>query len=116
MAFPIKRPKYRNQRGGGFDSKREAKMIAGLELAKRAADPRERVVTIQRQVKYELVPAQRSSAGKLLERAVTYTADAVVEYADGRVEVIDAKGFRTQQYVIRRKLMLFLRGIRVREV
>ena len=41
------------------------------------------------------------------ERAVTYTADFVVEYADGRVEVIDVKGMRTDVYKLKRKLLLY---------
>ena len=37
---------------------------------------------------------------------MTYTADFVVEYADGRVEVIDVKGMRTDVYKLKRKLLL----------
>lgn len=36
--------------------------------------------------------------------------------ADGRTVVEDVKGFRTKEYLIRRKLMLFRYGIRIQEV
>ena len=61
-------------------------------------------------MKYELIPKQEG------ERAVTYTADFVYLDRDGRQVVEDSKGMRTQQYVIRRKLMLWVHGIRVKEV
>ena len=56
--------------------------------------------------------------------ALWYTAQAIVEQgadfvytdADGRTVVEDVKGFRTKEYLIRRKLMLFRYGIRIQEV
>jgi hypothetical protein len=65
---------------------------------------------LQEQVKFELIPKQDG------ERAVTYTADFVYRDKDGKLVVEDSKGFRTQQYIIRRKLMLFRHGIKVQEV
>ena len=35
---------------------------------------------------------------------------------DGQTVVEDAKGVRTKDYIIKRKLMLWLHGIRVQEV
>lgn len=71
---------------------------------------------MQRQVRYELVPAQRDEDGNVLERACFYVADFVYTDADGRTVVEDVKGFRTKEYLIRRKLMLFRYGIRIQEV
>jgi hypothetical protein len=42
-------------------------------------------------------------------------ADFRVTRADGRVDVIDVKGYKTPEYIIKRKLMLWVHGIRVIE-
>jgi len=108
--------KYHNTKTNGYDSKREASFAVRLELLKQAADHRERVVSIERQVRYTLIPAQRGPDGKLAERKCDYVADFRVQYADGRQEVIDVKGVKTKDYVIKRKLMLHVHGIKIREV
>ena len=53
---------------------------------------------------------------KVAELAVKYIADFVVTYANGAQEVIDAKGMRTKDYVIKRKLMRFVHGIKIKEI
>lgn len=94
-----------------FDSHREAKRYRELSLLQRAGE----ISDLRTQVKYTLVPAQNKPSGGR-ERAVTYTADFVYRDKAGEEVVEDAKGVKTQQYVIRRKLMLFVHGIEVREV
>lgn len=94
-----------------FDSHREARRYRDLSLLQRAGE----ISDLRTQVKYTLVPAQKKPSGGT-ERAVTYTADFVYRDKAGREIVEDAKGVRTQQYIIRRKLMLFVHGIEVREV
>ena len=61
------------------------------------------------QVKYEIIPKQDG------ERAAHYIADFVYENGNG-VVVEDTKGFRTQEYILKRKLMLQVHGIKIREV
>lgn len=39
-------------------------------------------------------------------RPIKYVADFVVRYADGRVETVDVKGFRTKEYQIKKKMLL----------
>jgi hypothetical protein len=53
--------------------------------------------------------------GKLLEKECAYIADFVYK-EDGRIVVEDTKGFRTKDYIIKRKLMLHEHGIRIKEV
>ena len=108
--------KYRNVPTAGYASGREARLARSLELCRAANDPAERVVDIQKQVRYELIPPQRDADGKLVERKCEYLADFVATFADGQVVVYDAKGFKTRDYVIKRKLMLHVHGIRIREV
>lgn len=109
-----KKPKYGNRKvicdGITFDSTKEARRWSELLLLERAGA----IQNLRRQVKYELIPSQRI-AGKVVERACTYIADFV--YSENGVEVVeDTKGFKTPEYVIKRKLMLWRHGIRIREV
>lgn len=96
--------------GMTFDSVKEHKRYQELALLERAGQ----VSDLQRQVKFELIPSQRID-GKVVERACTYIADFVY-YQDGRKVVEDTKGFKTKDYIIKRKLMLHVHGIRIKEV
>lgn len=97
--------------GIAFDSHREAKRYRELYLLQRAG----LISDLRTQVKYTLIPAQKKPSGGT-ERACTYTADFVYRNKSGKEIVEDAKGVRTQQYIVRRKLMLFVHGIEVQEV
>lgn len=115
--------KYASQDGEVFDSKREARRYEELCLLQRAG----RIQNLRRQVKFILIPAQREPdrvgvrggrvKGASIEREVSYIADFVyVDSAIGKQVVEDAKGMKTKDYVIKRKLMLWVHGIRIREV
>lgn len=125
--FTYHKNKYHNSKAMAgsllFDSKREARRHTQLQLLQAAGAIRD----LQRQVKFVLIPAQREpdtigpkggrKQGKLLERECAYIADFV--YTDcetGETVVEDTKGVRTKDYVIKRKLMLYVHGIRIREV
>lgn len=99
--------------GETFDSAKESRTFLMLTMAMKAQSPSERVVDLKRSQKYLLIPPK----GK--ERACRYVADFVVEYADGRVEVIDTKSAITRinpLYVVKRKLMLERFDIQIREM
>ncbi len=111
--------------GETFDSKKEYSRWCELKLLERAG----KIENLQRQVKFELLPAQyRIVATKIgqrkkcVERAVSYIADFVykeqlVQGGDFCVTVVeDTKGFRTADYILKRKMMLFFHDIRIREV
>ena len=118
------RNKYGNRKtsvdGIDFDSKKEAARYRELKLLERAGAIRD----LRRQVKYILVPTQRDQNGKVIEHACSYVADFVYKVpvkgpagASIWEDVVeDAKGYRTEGYVIKRKLMLERHGIRIREV
>lgn len=89
-----------------FDSKKEYHRWCELRLLERAG----RIFDLQRQVKYELIPKQDG------ERACTYLADFVYKDSNGKTIVEDAKGVRTDAYKIKKKLMLWVHGIKVQEV
>ena len=73
------------------------------------------ISNLREQVKYVLIPAQRDTAGNLLERECAYYADFVYS-KDGKTVVEDTKGVRTKEYKIKRKLMLHVYGISIVEI
>lgn len=113
------RSKYHNRKvivdGLKFDSIKEAKRWRELCLLYRAGE----IGEVERQVEFVLIPSQRTRTqdGKTkTERAVKYIADFVYTDKNGRQVVEDVKGVRTKEYIIKRKLLLFLRGIAIKEV
>ena len=78
------------------------------------------------QVKYVLVPAKCEpdtigprggvKKGKVIEREMYYKADFVYKTRDGTEIVEDAKGYREKSYKLKRKLMLQVHDVRIREV
>jgi hypothetical protein len=88
-----------------FQSRKEAKRYQELKLMQRAG----LISDLRRQVKYELIPKQQG------ERAVSYIADFVYT-EDGKTVVEDVKGVRTPVYKIKKKLMLWRHGVKIREV
>ena len=115
MTMAACRSKYHNRKitrdGETFDSIKEYRRFAELSLLERAGA----IKDLKRQAKFELIPSQRID-GKVVERPVTYIADFVYETKEGRVVVEDTKGMKTKDYIIKRKLMLWLQGIRIQEV
>ena len=59
------------------------------------------------QPSYTLLEGFRDNQGKP-QKPITYTADFFVTYADGRNEVIEVKGMRTRDYLLRKKLFLHM--------
>lgn len=94
--------------GMRFDSRRELDRYRQLCILQRAGQ----INDLRRQVKYELIPAQKTQGGTL--RSVSYIADFVY-YRDGRLVVEDSKGVRTDVYTIKKKLMLYRYGIEILE-
>lgn len=117
--------KYGNKKiyedGEVFDSKKEYSRWKELILLVKAGE----ISKLQRQVKYTLIPSQREPdirgprggirPGKLIEREVSYIADFVYTDKAGQTVVEDCKGLRTKEYILKRKMMLFFHGIRIKE-
>lgn len=120
--------KYKNRKvivnGIKFDSKKEAKRYQELSLLEKAGA----ISDLQMQVKFLLIPAQYEiverygkkgqrlqSGTKCIEKECSYYADFV--YNQGNKTIVeDTKGFKTPEYIIKRKLMLFKYGIKIKEV
>lgn len=97
-----------------FDSLKEAERYQELKILQRAG----LIQDLEMQVPFELIPAQREN-NKVIERKIEYIADFVYTQ-NGEKIVEDVKGYRGsvayQLYTIKRKLMLFIHGIKVKEV
>lgn len=127
MALKRFQNKYKNQNiivdNIKFDSRKEADRYFELRILEKTG----KIADLQRQVKYVLIPAQREpdkigvrggiTKGKLIERECAYIADFVYKDLEkGELVVEDTKGFRTPEYIIKRKLMLYNYNIKIREV
>ena len=89
--------------GRTFDSKREADYYLELLARKQAGE----IVRIGFQPSYTLLAGFKDNTGKN-QKPITYTADFFVTYADGHSEVIEVKGMRTRDYLLRKKLFLHM--------
>ena len=122
LAAKSKTNKYGAKRSGGYASTKEHRRACELKMMQRAG----LIKDLREQVRYILIPAQYGTCGKdfkgkevkvLLERGCAYVADFVyVDTATGQTIVEDTKGVCTKEYLIKRKLMLWVHGIRIKEV
>lgn len=133
MYYYNKNNKYSNKKviidGETFDSKREANRYFELKLLLKAGEIRD----LKMQVKYLLIPAQYETyerygkkgqrlkdGQRLLEKECAYIADFVYHDAHtGELVVEDVKSEATKKkesYIIKRKLMLWVLGIRIKEI
>ena len=128
--------KYQNKKvtvdGILFDSRKEANRYCELKMLEKAG----RITDLDLQKVFVLIPAQFEESGEVytrgknagqpkrgrcLEQAVTYRADFY--YKENGEEVVeDVKGYRDPasgsyaRYTIKRKLMLYIHGIRIKEI
>lgn len=71
---------------------------------------------LQTQVPFPLIPKQRDPETGRAIRGVEYVADFVY-WTDSKTRIVeDAKGYRTDVYKIKKKLMLQVHGIWIKEV
>lgn len=110
---PKQRTKYKNQKivvdNMTFDSKKEAKRYQELILMQKAGI----ITDLKRQVPFTLVPV--FSLNKNRYRPLIYIADFV--YKENGIKVVeDTKGFRTDVYKIKKKLMAYIHQIEIKEV
>ena len=127
--------KYKSQKarcssGHIHDSKKEATRCNELRMLENAGV----IQNLRMQVKFALIPTQYEATneiyikgknkgnpkkGKLLEKECAYYADFVYE-KDGKTVVEDVKGYRGGEaynvFTIKRKLMLWRHGIKIKEI
>ena len=84
-----------------FDSQKEAKKYCELKLLKRAGE----IADFQLQPEFVLQEGFRAKSGQWI-RPIKYKADFRIIHTDGKEVVIDTKGFKTKDYLIKRKMLL----------
>ena len=126
--------KYGNKKievdGIAFDSKKEALRYFELKIMEQAGE----ITDLQMQKEFELIPAQYETferygktgnrlqdGTRCIEKSCVYKADFVY-IKDGELVVEDVKGYRDPKsagyakFVIKRKLMLAVHGIKITEI
>ena len=104
--------KYNARKTGGYDSRKEYRRACLLKALLRSGE----ISGLREQVKYVLIPTQRDSYGHLIEKECSYYADFVYRDKDGNLVVEDTKGMRTSEYRLKKKLMLHVHGIQIKEI
>ena len=108
-----------------FDSRKEANRYCELKLLQRAG----KIQNLELQKAFELIPAQREAdtigkrggiiKGKVIEKAVFYRADFVYT-ENGETVVEDVEGYKGggayAVFTIKRKLLLYKYGIKIKEI
>ena len=111
-----KESKYHSQKitvsGKTFDSIKEGSRYADLVLMERSGE----ISELKCQEPFTLIPSQKNEKGKTIEKPVKYIADFVYKDKNGVLVVEDTKGVRTADYIIKRKLMLWVHKIRIKEI
>ena len=121
------RSKYHNKKvtfdGIEFDSKKEMYRYIRLKSMQEEG----LISELRMQVPYEVIPAVYEKAEKQLktkvkivdrcvQKATHYIADFVYTDKDGNMVVEDAKGMRTEKYLLKKKMMRAFLGITIKEV
>lgn len=122
------RNKYHSRKisrdGLTFDSLKEYRRYCELALLEKAGQ----ITGLKLQVPFELLPAQYETferygkkgqrlkdGSRCIEKAVIYRADFVYT-ENGKTIVEDTKGFKTKDYILKRKMLLYFHGIKIKEV
>lgn len=126
----MKYSKFRNKKVeneyGKFDSKKEFERYLVLLDKEKIGE----IYGLKRQVEFELIPPQYKTVQiqlktkvkqirKLLERGELYRADFTYTLKDGTFIVEDVKAskfFQDKVYRVKRKLLLYIHGIEIKEV
>ena len=123
----MRRSKYGNKKVKHnvrtLDSRRERKRYYELEVLEKAGE----ISDLRLQVPFEIIPAiyetveiqlktKVKSVQKCVQRAAHYVADFVYMDKDGNQVVEDAKGFRTPEYLLKKKMMRAFLGITIKEI
>lgn len=110
-----KQNKYHNKKcvynGIKFDSKKEMAYYIKLKLL----EEKGKIKDLELQKAYELQPSFKLN-GKTY-RKITYKADfSYITTADDKLHVVDTKGFRTEVYKLKRKMLAYKYEIEIEEI
>lgn len=110
----FKENKYHNKKceykGMKFDSIKEMRYYAKLELLQRAGE----ITELKRQVEFVLLETFKLEDKTY--RKTKYIADFTYKDKEGKYHVVDTKGIKTDVYLLKKKLMAWKYGIEIEEV
>lgn len=109
--------------GIDFDSKKE--MYRYIRL--KAHEAEGLISDLRLQVPFEIIPAvyeeqevqmktKTKKVSRCAQRATHYVADFVYKDASGREIVEDTKGYKTPEYLLKKKMMRAFLGITIQEI
>lgn len=119
--------KYRNIKtvvdGRTFDSRKEAQYYRYYSQMQKEG----KISNLRMQVSFELIPAiyedkvvhlktKDKITRTLVQRKVAYVADFVYDTPNEKDVVIDVKGKKTKEYLLKKKMMRAFKGITIHEV
>ena len=122
-----RKAKYGNKKvtfdGIEFDSEKEMYRYIRLKSMQEEG----LISDLRMQVPYEIIPAvyeeetvqlktKVKTVTKCVQRAAYYLADFVYKDKDGNEIILDTKGFRTKEYLLKKKMMRAFLGITIKEV
>lgn len=112
--FYKKNTKYNSEKINGFDSKKEYRRFCELKIL----ESKNIISDLNTQVPYILCPKQEGLDFKgktiCIRREMKYIADFVY-IENGNIIVEDSKGFKTEQYKRKKRLMERIYGIKIKE-
>lgn len=118
---PSKRSKYNNNKPEYYDPdlKETLKFDSNKErdywLILKDRFKRQEITFLSRQYKIEIQPSFITPSGEKIQ-AINYIADfTYFDYKDQRIHYIDVKGFKTDVYKLKKKLLAY-KGIYIEEV
>ena len=98
--------KYSAVRVGKYPSKKQERIARDLWVLADCG----KIEDLKEEVRFELVPGRNGTRG------IFYVADFTYVDDDKRLHVCDAKGFKTQVYELKKKMMYLLLSITVEEL
>lgn len=97
-----KNTESRTYQGVVYDSQKEMEFFRDWVEPKMATGE---ILSCKRQIRYELQPGFNHGGKKIIP--IVYTADYVLQYADGREQIIDIKGCPDSVALLKRKMFWF---------
>lgn len=110
-----KQSKYRSQKvmcdGIKFDSKKERAYYLKLKVLEDLGQ----IKDLELQKVYELQPSFKLNDKTY--RKITYKADfCYISVPDNKLHVVDVKGFKTKEYLLKKKMLAYKYNIEIEEV
>ena len=127
MSMAKRKSKYGNKKvtydGMKFDSEKEMYRYIRLKSMQEEG----LISDLRMQVPFEIIPAvyeeetiqlktKVKTITKCVQRAAYYVADFVYKDQDGNEIILDTKGYRTKEYLLKKKMMRAFLGITIKEV